>query len=660
MPTQPTTAPDSTFGYTPPSTGGSAFAAPTPKTPAAPTPASQPQYTVQQMAGAVRQKYPGAYDKVEDQKLVNAWIQKYPVYRDQVKQTSLIGDIGAAAQAGIGKIGEGMHEADPTGKGGVGGLVTGVGKVLGGAAEVVGSPIAPAMGATVGKAVNAYSDFATSDKNPFLPNGAKGVEDFANSPAGRTTSDIASTVGDYANAAGTVAGMEGVVRAIPSVVDSVKNIKYSSETATPTATEPAPIDTAKISDLYNRAIRPTVSGKSTAAQVTKASKQAISGLQAIADNKPNLEFTNTDGEVIKNATPKTVDQLNQGIGQTKKAIFQQYDALATKAGEKGVTVNGPKIASELDPVIKSKSLALANPQAIDYAKTTQSRYLQAGEITARDAQDVIQHYNDSLKAFYRNPSYDTASKAGIDALIANKLRESLDEGISGATGEQYQALKTRYGALSSMEKDVAHRAVVWARQNKVGLGANLSNIASGAELVKGLLTMNPTDIAVSGAIKGIQKYVQYLNNPDVQIAKIFSHLGKSDRPSTGSTPAPAASGIKGNSSPNPSTSPANAPAAPTSALDKAKGIINTIKKEGNKGFVKVRPKKIPADDLATMSDFTDYHAGSYKPGAAEGQKLELDASRIWEKYFPNKPMPKDNEAMANAFGKHLEKINFGK
>ena len=72
-----------------------------------------------------------------------------------------------------------------------------------------------------------------------------------------------------------------------------------------------------------------------------------------------------------------------------------------------------------------------------------------------------------------------------------------------------------------MQKDVAHRAVVYARQALIGFMGNISNIVSGVELARGLLTMNPADIVISGGVKGLKMYMEYLNNPNVNIQKMF-------------------------------------------------------------------------------------------------------------------------------------------
>lgn len=193
-----------------------------------------------------------------------------------------------------------------------------------------------------------------------------------------------------------------------------------------------------------------------------------------------------------------------------------------------------------------------------------------------------------------------------------------------------------------MEKDVAHRATVWGRQNQVGLASNLANLASGAELVKALVTLNPADLVVGGAIKGIQKYIQYLNNPDSGISKIFSHLEQSGRPSTGSTPPVSIPGeITGNTSPNSST-----PAPESQPLEK----------NPEAGFIKNpfasmfdKAPKIHPEDMQVMKDFIDAVRVDKKPS----QQIQLDASRIAEHY--GLKASKDPSGLANTFDEYLSK-----
>lgn len=424
------------------------------------------------------------------------------------------------------------------------------GDVAGTAGGLIGDVVSPIIPDTVKTKIGDVSKFITDKVNSIpgmTPDIAKSLSDVFNTLTLKGGAETAP-VAENAVKSGIEASKPLVESATQAIKDTTGKIK---EAMTPVV---KPMDEAKVSDLYNRAIRPTVVGKSTAGQVTKASDQVISGAKAIVDNKPNLEFTDMNGEKISGQSPKSVDQFSQAIQQTKTSIFNKYNDLAKQAGEQGISVDASTIGKELQPVIDSKSLAIANPKAVAYAQGIQSRLEQAGGIDAQTAQDVIQHYNESLKAFYKNPTYDTASNASIDSLVANKFREQLDKGITGATGKEYQALKNQYGALSSMEKDVAHRNIVWGRQNKVGLASNIANISSGAELIKGLATLNPVDLAVGTGIKGAQLYMKYLNNPDVGVSRLFSEIEKGGPSSIESTQAQAGSDIKSGSYQQPSTS----------------------------------------------------------------------------------------------------------
>lgn len=467
---------------------------------------------------------------------------------------------------------------------------------------------------------------------------------------------LTKTITDLAQTGLNMTGVEGAVKAPEAMGDTASKVTEKLTSKGPTEepiAEPVSLDEKRVSDLYNKSIKPSVAGKTNASQIKQANSQVVTGFKSIAENKGGLKFADENGDVLQGETPKSVDQLSQAIQQTKSTIFDKYDSLAKQAGDKGVTVDAPSIARELTPVIESKALKLANPKAVEYAKGLQSRLEATGELDAKTAQDVIQHYNESLKAFYRNPSYETASNASIDSMVANKFRESLDKGISESTGAQYQDLKNQYGALSSMEKDVARRAQTIAKQSGSGLIGSVSNIASGAELVRGLMTMNPADIASSLTIKGVQTFMKYLNNPDVGVQKIFSEIEKSSPSSKGNMLESATEDTKLRSSDNtttgePNTSIGNKPVPKSAKSGQSGKIMNPFAEK----------VKIPQDDLGTMSDFTSYVAGEYKPSTADGLKLELDASRLAERY--NLGQFRTLKGLANAMGKVLEKQNFKK
>lgn len=507
---------------------------------------------------------------------------------------------------------------------------------------------------SIGNKIDPESTKFLEDKVSKVTEGVGGVINWLGNKLGSTDlaqkfvqqhPDAAKTLDDFSKmgeAGGQTAG--NILLAEGGVKGTTEAGNIASDTKSLfTNSAPKVLDEKSILDKYNRAIKPSVTGRGTAAQAAQADSKIISGIKAINENKSTLEFTDSEGNIVKGESPKSVDQMSQAISQTKKSIYEKYDALAKQAGEKGVSVDAPSIAKELQPIVDSKSLNIANPGAVAYAKDLMDRLTKTGSVDAKTAQEVIQHYNESLKAYYRNPSYDTASKASIDAMVANKFRESLDNGITGATGEQYQALKDQYGSLSSMEKDVARRNTVWSRQNSVGLADNISNIASGAELMKGLIRLNPTDIAVSGAIKGIQKYVKYLNNPDVGVSKIFSDVEKASPASTGSMSGSGVRDTKSSSSSKPTTF------EPKSQTGKMiKSIKNIPNKEG--GFVSIGGKTFKSISDATKKELIqaiDYlRIGKSSPG------IEDTVSNLAKKYNVSEDM--SNESIAKKFENLIE------
>lgn len=331
---------------------------------------------------------------------------------------------------------------------------------------------------------------------------------------------VGDTVFDVGQGALTIGGLVGTLGLIG---------KGAERLLTPAET----LVKNKITELYNKAVKPTITGKGTAQQVEKYQDNVLSGVQSIMENKPSLKFTDEYGEVIQGQAPKSLQQASEAIDQTKKKIFEQYDALAKKAGESGAMVPTQPVIDELATIINNKSVALANPKAINYAKELMDRLAQKDAqgniigyetLTPSEAQDVVQHLNQSLQAFYKNPTYDTATQAGIDALFANKLRTGLDESISNLSGA-YQGLKNEYGALSSIEKDVVKASLRDARKNIKGL-IDFSDVLSGGELVSGILSMNPASIAKAGVMKGVSEYIKYLNNPNRIISKVFQSAEK--------------------------------------------------------------------------------------------------------------------------------------
>ena len=165
-------------------------------------------------------------------------------------------------------------------------------------------------------------------------------------------------------------------------------------------------------------------------------------LKTIKANADQLNIEDSAGEIVSR-TPQTIQELSQAVNQTKKLVFDQYDAVAKKAGTAGATIDAKPIASEVLQVAQNKALQITNPEIIKYAEDWAKRLQGLNVLDTETTQAVIQNLNKSLEAFYRNPTYESASKAAVDAGLANNFRKALDEAIETATGEQYQVLKNQ-------------------------------------------------------------------------------------------------------------------------------------------------------------------------------------------------------------------------
>lgn len=402
-----------------------------------------------------------------------------------------------------------------------------------GIAAVLTSPLAPLF-YPVNKAVGAIADAASN--NPE-------VQQFAESPAGQTAARVAGDVSDAASIAGTVAGGEGAEPTIPEPGADViaQNILKEQPAPAPTLGEiianeqpsaPASAADHPIIDAYNKAIKPTAAGKTGPGQLQQYNGNIATAIKAIVANQDNLHFESDDGTASTGELPLNRSELADAVTQTKQVLFSKFDSLAKAANGEGAKVSLQPTGDALDDVINNQALQITNPEAVSYAKAVQDRLKNPdGTYKAIDpetTQQAVANLNSSLKAFYRNPDYNSASRAAIDSGAVYQLRQSLDSTIENATGEQYTGLKRQYGALSAIEKDVNKAAVAHAKQtgtNTSGLGKYV-DVFAGGDMVHGLLSLHPAMFAKGAAQAGLSHFFQYLNSPDRAVTTMFRAAAK--------------------------------------------------------------------------------------------------------------------------------------
>jgi hypothetical protein len=365
--------------------------------------------------------------------------------------------------------------------------------------------------------------------NPVIKGGAETLSDIYTGAKKRFPEGV-RTLEAAANIAGAIPAVKGVSAAAGATKAMGKEganiVKDIASIASKTAEEgiARKVDNA-IRYGVEKSIRPSVVGKGNATQIAAYHDRAVVAVKNIVANKDNLALTDADGNIVKGALPKSLNQFSEAVDQTKKGIFRQYDDMAKQAGDSGATVDLLPLSDEIAKLSESKVTKVVSPEVAKYAELKAAAFKDAGSFTTEEAQEAVAQLNKSLEAYYRNPTYETASKAGIDAIVANNLRKSLDAAIENATGEGYQALKKSYGALKSIEKDVAHRAIVDARKNVKGL-LDFTDIFTSGELLAGLATFNPSMVLRAGAWKSVKEYFKIMNNPNRVVREMFGDVEK--------------------------------------------------------------------------------------------------------------------------------------
>ena len=510
--------------------------------------------TFEQLGQRVKQTHP-EYNDLSDYEVGSRVVNKYPQYRDMVETPNVpqetqnpgvISRFFTGIKDTVPKLGNELlqrgrnivsafksgtqYEPD---KGIVGNAVQGGLTPLHVAGQVAGA---------VGDVLGAGTELAykTAVPEPTQQNIKGHILDILNTPAGQAGLHALKQGGDLylkfkdANPE-TAKSLEDVLN-IATVVPGVKVAKEGFKEAKNIASDAIDL-TARmakggeesigkaIDSGIEKGVRPSVVGKKTAQQMESYKQSARTAVLAITKNKNNLSFLNDVGESIKGAVPTSLKEFADSVEQTKKTIFKKYDSLAKKAGDSGGKVELSNVADELRKVGQDNVLRDLYPDIVSYAEKRAESLSKRASYSTEEAQTAIKHLNESLQAFYRNPTFESASKAQIDAMIANNIRTSLDNVITGVTGEGYSALKKVYGALKSIEKDVAHRAIVDARKNVKGL-IDFTDIFSAGDIISGIATMNPTQIAKGGVQKAIATMYKKLNDPNRTIKKMFQGAEK--------------------------------------------------------------------------------------------------------------------------------------
>lgn len=283
-----------------------------------------------------------------------------------------------------------------------------------------------------------------------------------------------------------------------------------------------PIDqkiTSTVRYGIEKGIRPTVVGKQNFAQSKAYYEKAESAVRSIIDNKGNLQYIDDAGN-LTTGLPKSLKEFSHAIDSTKRSIFSKYDDIILNTHGNRSVVDLTDITNELQKFSSDKVNRMFGNGA-DYAEK-QFAEMSGQKLTLMEAQDALTAINRRLEAFYKNPNPDRIGTTAVDAMIANRLRKSIDDAVSN---QGYAELKKQYGALKAIEKEVSNRAVVDARKNVKGL-LDFADIASAAEAARAVAYMSPESGLVAVTIKTMKEIYKKMNDPNRIVQKMFIDVDK--------------------------------------------------------------------------------------------------------------------------------------
>jgi len=279
----------------------------------------------------------------------------------------------------------------------------------------------------------------------------------------------------------------------------------------------------RISSYIAKSIKPRIANLSEK-QLQNLQRKQVEAFKVLAQNKNVIKFKDDLGYVVKRL-PQTVREVATAISDVKTNLFNRYDKLAKQAGAAGANFNPIKTLASLNKYAEDLG---HGPGLRNYAKELLDEIIELRGENPSIVQSRIQELNESLSGYFAGRV--EKGKTALDASVAKMLREELDDVIFNFTGKDYQALRSQYAALKSVEKDVLKQAQRMLSKQQKSL-IDITDVFTGGDLISGILTLDPIALTRGVASRAIKEYYKKLNNPDRYIQKIFQELGEKAAPS---------------------------------------------------------------------------------------------------------------------------------
>jgi len=269
-----------------------------------------------------------------------------------------------------------------------------------------------------------------------------------------------------------------------------------------------------------------IQGQRSGGQALEEVNKKIAGMGVLAEKAKNITVKNADGlEVSFNPKNATYNTTLQAWNKTRQNIYNQYSGLAKKAGE-STTV-------DLDPVIKGLNDALNQPGLSAFKNPTarliqdiRDSFADPRNVGLEDAQRFVEQINkQTVSGFFKGTADSAVSE--VNAGVSRAMRELMDSKIMGATGGEYQKLRTQYASLKAVENDLVRKFQQEARSIGGGLSEYMGMFSSG-DILGSLLSGSGVGLVRGTAVGILAGLKRKLSKPERFLQRSFELLDRKE------------------------------------------------------------------------------------------------------------------------------------
>jgi hypothetical protein len=268
-------------------------------------------------------------------------------------------------------------------------------------------------------------------------------------------------------------------------------------------------------------IKPPPSSYGKTAKLTEDYfKKANIGVQKIIEHAPKL--------------PETAEEADQMLPGVLQSLHSKYHTMAVSAGQKGAVLDLTPLADAAEKLIGNPEKGISpdwhfmQKADIGTIRRIQSdiQAWRAKPIASlEEGEDLLSHWNEQTKAYYRNPTFNDVSTATYTVGKAREFRNMIDKAVETHEGSGWQQFRNEYGAVRHIQDDIHRRAIAQMGVNP-GFFDKLTNLSAVGTFLAGAALHSPQTLIASLGIKGLSAAEKMYRNPDRHIKNMFRDVAR--------------------------------------------------------------------------------------------------------------------------------------